>query len=68
VHSRMRNWIAVMPNPNFGVTGDKGRTTVAHVPAGRHTIEVWDSVLGTQRAEIEVKAGETTTVAFQFKP
>jgi plastocyanin len=68
VHSWMRSWIAVMPNPHFGVTGDKGRTTVAHVPAGRHTIEVWHPVLGTQRAEVEVKAGETTTVAFQFKP
>jgi hypothetical protein len=67
VHSWMRSWIAVMPNPYFGVTGDKGRTTVAHVPAGRHTIEVWHPVLGTQRAEVEVKAGETTAVAFQFK-
>jgi hypothetical protein len=68
VHSWMRSWIAVMPNPYFGVTGDKGRTTVAHVPAGRHTMEVWHPVLGTQRAEVEVQVGETTTVGFQFKP
>jgi hypothetical protein len=68
VHSWMRSWIAVMPNPYFGVTGDNGRTSVAHVPAGRHTVGVWHPVLGTQRAEVEVKAGETSTVAFQLKP
>jgi plastocyanin len=68
VHSWMQSWIAVMPNQYFGVTGDTGRTTVAHVPAGRHTVEVWHPVLGTQRAETDVKAGETITVTFHFKP
>jgi hypothetical protein len=43
----MEAWIAVMPNPYFGVTGDDGLTTIQHVRAGRRTVEVWHPVLGS---------------------
>ena len=66
VHSWMQSWIAVMPNSYFGVTGDNGRTAIAHVPPGRHTVEIWLPMLGTKRADIEVKTGETATVSLQF--
>lgn len=68
VHSWMEAWIAVMPNPYFGVTADDGLVTIEHVPAGRRTVEVWHPVLGSQTRDVEVKAGQTTKVAFELKP
>jgi plastocyanin len=67
VHSWMQGWIAVMPNPFFGVTDDNGSTRIEHVPAGKHTVQVWHPVLGKQTKEIEVKAGQTTKVSFDLK-
>jgi plastocyanin len=67
VHSWMHGWIAVMPNPYFGVTDDKGATKIENVPAGKHKIEVWHPVLGKQSKEVDVKAGQVTKVAFELK-
>jgi hypothetical protein len=67
VHSWMHGWIAVMPHPYFGITDDKGVTKIENVPAGKQTIKVWHPVLGEQKKEVEVKAGQTTKVAFELK-
>ncbi len=67
VHSWMQGWIAVMPNPYFGVTDDKGATKIENVPAGKHKIEVWHPVLGKQSKDVDVKAGQVTKVAFELK-
>src|SRR5918996_847907 len=63
VHSWMLGWIAVMPHPFFGVTGAGGTTTIANVPAGKHTLEVWHETLGKQTREVEVKAGQAAKVS-----
>ncbi len=67
VHSWMLGWIAVMPHPYFGITDDRGVTKIENVPAGKQTIEVWHPVLGKQKKDVEVKAGQTTKVAFELK-
>ncbi len=67
VHSWMLGWIAVMPHPYFGVTDANGTTKIENVPPGKHKIEVWHETLGKQEKEIEVKAGQTTKVAFEMK-
>ncbi len=67
VHSWMHGWLVVMPHPYFGITDDKGVTKLENVPAGKQTIEVWHPVLGKQKKEVEVKAGQTTKVAFELK-
>lgn len=66
VHSWMLGWIAVMPSPYFAVTGDTGVARVENVPAGKHKVEIWHAVLGKQDKEVEVKAGQTVKVAFEF--
>lgn len=66
VHSWMLGWIAVMPHPYFGVTGDAGVARIEGVPAGSHTIEVWHEELGRRTADVAVKAGETVKTVIEF--
>ena len=66
VHSWMLGWIAVMPHPYFGVTGDAGVARIEGVPAGNHTIEVWHEELGRRTTDVAVKAGETVKTVVEF--
>lgn len=67
VHSWMLGWIAVMPHPYFGVTDANGATKIDNVPPGKHKIEVWHETLGKMDKDVDVKAGQTTKVAFEMK-
>jgi plastocyanin len=67
VHSWMLGWVAVMPNPFFGVTDANGVTKIENVPPGKYNVEAWHETLGKQTKEIEVKAGQTTKVAIEMK-
>ena len=67
VHSWMLGWIAVMPNPYFGVTDTNGVTKIENVPPGKYKVEVWHETLGKQTKEVEVKAGQAAKVAFEMK-
>src|SRR6266404_3513389 len=67
VHSWMLGWVAVMPNPYFGVTDGSGVTKVENVPPGKYKVEAWHETLGKQTKDVEVKAGQTTKVAFEMK-
>jgi hypothetical protein len=66
VHSWMLGWIAVMPHPFFGVTGQDGVVKIENVPAGKHTLEVWHETLGKTTRDVEVKAGQTTKVSIEM--
>jgi len=67
VHSWMLGWIAVMPNPFFGVTDNNGVTKIENVPPGKYKVQAWHETLGKQEKEVEVKAGQTSKVAFEMK-
>src|SRR5712692_9031285 len=67
VHSWMLGWVAVMPNPYFGVTDANGVTKIENVPPGKYKVDVWHETLGKQTKEVEVKAGQTAKVAFEMK-
>jgi hypothetical protein len=67
VHSWMLGWIAVMPNPYFGVTDANGVTKIENVPPGKYKVDVWHETLGKQTKEVEVKAGQTAKVSFEMK-
>ena len=67
VHSWMLGWIAVMPHPYFGVTDTNGVTKIENVPPGKHKVEVWHETLGKMDKDVDVKAGQTTKVAFDMK-
>ena len=67
VHSWMLGWVAVMPNPFFGVTDASGNAKIENVPPGKYNVEVWHETLGKQTKEVEVKAGQTAKVAIEMK-
>ena len=67
VHSWMLGWIAVMPNPYFGVTDGNGVTKIENVPPGKYKVQAWHETLGKQEKDVEVKAGQTAKVAFEMK-
>ena len=67
VHSWMLGWIAVLPNPFFGVTGANGAARIENVPPGKYTLDVWHETLGKQTKDVEVKAGQTVKVAIEMK-
>jgi plastocyanin len=66
VHSWMRAWIVVLATPYFGVTDTHGVTRLAGVPAGTHTVEVWQEELGRRSQDVTVTPGQTTSVVFEF--
>lgn len=67
VHPWMRAWVGIFDHPFFDVTGDDGSFTISGLPAGTYEVEAWHEKLGTKRAKVTVKEGETVTLNFVFK-
>ena len=59
VHAWMEAFIAVVPNPFFGVTDRDGRFTIARVPAGTYRAKAWHARLGERTASVTVAADGT---------
>jgi plastocyanin len=67
VHAWMHAYIGVVEHPFFAVTDASGRFSIAHVPPGSYTIEVWHERLGTQTQQVTVAAKDTRDLTFTFK-
>jgi len=48
------------------VTDAAGAFTIANVPAGKQTVQVWHEQYGALTQTVDVKAGGTTTVEFAY--
>jgi plastocyanin len=66
VHRWMTTYIGVVNHPYFAVSDEGGAFTIAGVPAGTHTIQIWHERYGPLSEHVTVKAGETTTVDFGY--
>jgi hypothetical protein len=66
IHPWMVSWVVVNPNPYFTTSDSAGAYSIEHLPAGTYTLEAWHEVLGTKTAEVTVKEGETTALAFEY--
>ena len=66
IHSWMIAYVGVVANPYFAVSAADGAFTIARVPAGRHTIQVWHEQYGRLMQTVEVKAGQTAAVDFSY--
>jgi plastocyanin len=68
VHQWMFAWVSVFDNPYFAVSDKDGKFTIKNVPPGKYTLEAVHRKLGTQTAEIEVKAdGTAQNFTFEVK-
>jgi plastocyanin len=66
VHSWMTGYVGVVSHPYFAVTDATGAFTIANVPAGKQTVQVWHEQYGALTQTVDVKAGGTTTVEFAY--
>jgi hypothetical protein len=65
VHSWMHGWLFVTEHPAV-LTGAKGDFKLENVPPGKHRVEVWHPVLGTQSREVDVKPGQEVKLRFDL--
>lgn len=66
VHPWMAGYIGVVSHPYYATTDQAGAFTIAGVPAGKHTIQVWHERYGPLTQTVEVKAGGTTAADFTY--
>ena len=62
VHPEMEGFVVVLPNPFFARTDASGRFTIAGIPPGTYTLNLWhpDELVAEER--ITVKDGGVTTI------
>ncbi|HEC16407.1 MAG TPA: hypothetical protein ENI99_07555 [Sedimenticola sp.] len=66
-HDFMHSYVFVAPNPYFAVVKEDGSFEITDVPPGKYRIRAWHGFLRDLEAEVEVTAGATARVDFQFK-
>jgi Carboxypeptidase regulatory-like domain len=66
VHPWMTGYIGVVKHPFYAVSDATGTFRIANVPAGKQTITVWHEKYGPLTQTVDVKAGATTTVSFNY--
>ena len=67
VHAWMNAYVGVLEHPFFAVTDGTGRFSIAQLPAGTYTIEIWHERFGTQTQQVTVAAKDTKDLTFTFK-
>jgi hypothetical protein len=63
-HNWMIGWWYVTGNPYYAVTDAVGHFSIANVPPGTYTLQVWQEKLGTMNKKVTVKPSATTTADF----
>lgn len=64
VHGWMSGWFFVTDNPYYSVTDSAGKFSLADVPPGSYTLEVWHETLGKQTKQIKVEPNGEVKVDF----
>jgi len=67
IHPWMRGYIAVLDNPYYSVSDDKGKFTIKGLPPGKYTLTAWQESWGTQTQDVTVSGSGPQTVDFTFK-
>ncbi len=67
-HNWMEGWWYATGNPYYAVTGADGRYSIANVPPGSYTLQVWQEKLGTMSRKVTVPGGKSVIADFTMKP
>jgi len=62
----MRGWIAVMENPYFVLTDERGTFEFKDFPTGEYTFKAWHEVFGTKTLKITATAGKDSRTDIVF--
>ncbi|MGE5443980.1 MAG: carboxypeptidase regulatory-like domain-containing protein [Ignavibacteriales bacterium] len=65
-HKWMSGYIYISEHPYIMVTGADGSFTLTDVPPGKYKLKAWHAVLGEVTKDVEVVAGKSTEVNFEF--
>ncbi len=66
-HDFMHSFVFVAKNPYFSVVAEDGSYKIDNIPAGNYKIKAWHGTLKDQKGKIDVAAGGTVTMDFNFK-
>jgi plastocyanin len=67
IHAWMHDWIGVVDNPYFAVTGPDGSFSLKNLPPGRYVLETWQEELGTQEHQVTVPPAGSESLTFAYK-
>lgn len=67
VHAWMNAYVGVLEHPFFTVSDASGRFSIAQLPPGTYTIEIWHERLGTQTQQVTLAAKDTKDLTFTYK-
>jgi len=68
LHPWMRAWVVVTEHPFYALTNDQGEFTLANVPPGQYTLQVWQESLGIVTRAVTVSDTAVTTVTVEMAP
>jgi plastocyanin len=66
-HNWMEGWWYAVGNPYYAITDAAGHFTIANVPPGGYTLQVWQEKLGEITRKVTVVAGKPVIVDFTMK-
>jgi hypothetical protein len=62
----MAAYLMVLDDAAFDVAGEDGRYRIGGLPAGRHTVRLWNERGGEREQAVELSAGARRTLDFQL--
>lgn len=66
-HTWMSGYLLVLDHLYHAVTDSSGRFRIASVPPGVQRVRIWHEKFGAQTQNVEIKPGQETAIAIQFK-
>lgn len=67
-HNWMDGWWYVVDNPYYAITDARGHFSIANVPPGTYSLQVWQEKLGTMTRKVTVTADKSVSASFSMKP